>query len=135
MDTSIRRTLIILVLVIALIFGVIVSRQVMQAGAPADQPAPRLTELNTYVHDDSRPLADFELTNEQGETVGPEHLEGQWTFAFLGYTHCPDVCPATMATLRQAGERVPADLPQPRFLFISADPERDTPAKLRDYLA
>jgi protein SCO1/2 len=135
MDSSIRRTVIVLVLVAALIFGVIVARQVMQSEAPSEQPAPELTELNTYVHDEPRALADFELVNEQGETVGPDHLKGQWTFAFLGYTHCPDVCPATMAMMRKAGERIPDDLPQPRFLLVSADPERDSPEKLKDYLA
>lgn len=134
MDTSIRRTLIVLVLVAALIFGVVVARQLMLADEQKVAPAPELTHLNTYVYDEPRPLADFQLQDETGATVGPDSLKGRWTIAFLGYTNCPDVCPATMATLKRTDRLIPQDLPQPEFLLISADPERDTPEKLQSYL-
>ncbi|MDF0751401.1 SCO family protein [Marinobacter sp. 71-i] len=134
MNRSIRLTLIILLLVVVLIFGLVVGRQVFLAGSEEPSPAPELSEINAYVYDQGRQVADFELVNEQGETVTHESLRGKWTFAFVGYTNCPDICPAAMATLRKTDKMLPADLPQPQYLLITADPEHDTPKKLRDYV-
>lgn len=134
MDRSIRLTLIVLLLVVALIMGLVVGRQVFTVENTEPSPAPELSEINTYVYDDGRELAEFELVNEQGETVTRESLKGKWTFAFVGYTNCPDICPAAMANLRQTDKLLPADLPQPEYLLVTADPEHDTPDRLRDYV-
>jgi len=135
MDRSIRLTLIILLLVVVLIFGLVVGRQVLQVGNEEPSPPPELSDINAYVYDEGRELADFELLNEQGETVTRESLKGRWTFAFIGYTNCPDICPVAMATLRETDKALPEDLPQPDFLLITADPEHDTPEKLQDYVS
>ncbi|WP_372971660.1 SCO family protein [Marinobacter sp.] len=134
MDRSIRLTLIILLLVVVLIFGLVVGRQVLLVGNEEPSPAPELSEINAYVYDQGRELADFELVNEQGKTVTRESLRGQWTFAFVGYTNCPDICPVAMANLRRTDSLLPDDLPQPEFLLITADPEHDTPERLREYV-
>ncbi|MDX1458955.1 MAG: SCO family protein, partial [Marinobacter sp.] len=134
MDRSIRLTLMILLLVVVLIFGLVVGRQVLLVGNEEPTPAPTLTEINTYVYDQGREIAEFELVNEQGKTVTRENLKGKWTFAFVGYTNCPDICPAAMANLRRTDNLLPEDLPQPQFLLITADPEHDTPERLRDYV-
>ena len=134
MNPAIRRTLITLLLLVGLVFGVVIGRQVLQAGAPEPQPAPQLTELNTYVYDQPRPLADFRLQTETGEIRTASDMKGRWTVAFLGYTHCPDVCPATMAMLKRTDRLLAPELPQPEFLLISTDPERDTPEQLESYL-
>lgn len=134
MNRSIRLTLIILLLVVVLIFGLVVGRQMYLAGDRAPTPAPELAELNTYVYDQGRPLPEFELLDENGDTVTRDDLKGRWTFAFVGYTSCPDVCPAAMANLRRTDNLIPDDLPQPDYLLISADPERDTPEQLKRYL-
>ena len=133
MNRSIRLTLVCLLLVVLLIFGLVIGRQVFLAGSQEPVPAPELTELNAYVYDEPRPLAEFTLTDENGETVTRESLKGKWTFAFIGYTNCPDICPATMATLRRTEQLLSDELPQPQYLLISADPVHDTPDKLRDY--
>lgn len=131
----VRLTLVILLLLVALVVGMVVARQVFLVPDAEDAtPPPELSALNTFVYEEGRPLADFTLTNEQGETVTNEGLKGRWTFVFVGYTYCPDVCPATMAMLRRAGEAIPADLPEPSYLLVSADPERDTPERLGEYL-
>ncbi|WP_148861012.1 SCO family protein [Marinobacter fonticola] len=131
----IRLTLTALLLLVALVVGIVVSRQVFLVPDAADAPPPpELSAINTYVYDEGRPLVDYTLTNEQGETVTNEALKGRWTFAFIGYTYCPDVCPATLAMLRQTGKAIPADLPEPSYLLISADPERDTPQRMEEYL-
>ncbi len=134
MNRSIRLTLIILLLVVVLIFGLVVGRQMYLAGDRAPAPAPELAELKTYVYDQGRPLPEFELLDENGDTVTHDDLKGRWTFAFVGYTSCPDVCPAAMANLRRTDNLLSDDLPQPDYLLISADPERDTPEQLKRYL-
>ena len=132
MSGSVRTTLIVLLLVVASIFSFVVYRQINLVSAEPE-PAPDLAEYNAYVYDQGRPLAEFSLTDENGETVTREDLKGRWTFAFVGYTNCPDICPAAMANLRRMDGMLPADLPQPDYLLISADPEHDTPERLRDY--
>lgn len=134
MDRSIRLTLITLILVVVLIFGLVVGRQVLMVESGEPAPAPELSELNTYVYDQGRPLAEFELVDETGKTVTREDLKGRWTLAFVGYTNCPDICPATMANMRQANKLLSEELPQPDYLLISADPEHDTPERLKAYL-
>lgn len=133
MNGSIRLTLIILLLVVMLVFGLVVGRQVFTVGEQEPAPAPELTELNAYVYDIGRPLPEFELLNEQGDTVTRESLKGRWTFAFIGYTNCPDICPAAMANLRQTDNLLSEELPQPDYLLITADPDYDTPEQLRNY--
>lgn len=134
MDRSIRLTLILLILVIVLIFGLVVGRQVLLVGNDQPSPPPELSDINAYVYEDGRELSSFELLNEHGETVTQESLQGKWTFAFVGFTNCPDICPAAMATLRKTDQMLPDELPQPEFLLVSADPEHDTPKRLKDYV-
>lgn len=133
MDRSIRRTLVILLLVVGLIFGFVVFQQ-MESQDQEPEPAPDLSAMNTFVYGEPRELADFTLTSEEGETMTRQNLEGQWTFVFVGYTNCPDICPATLSTLSQTDERLPAELPEPNYLLVSADPQRDTPERLKEYL-
>jgi protein SCO1/2 len=54
---------------------------------------------------------------------------------FFGFTHCPDVCPTTLGVLRDVAAMLAADgEPAPRIVFVSVDPERDTPARLKSYV-
>jgi protein SCO1 len=78
------------------------------------------------------------LVDQRGAPVtSAALLTGGWSFVFLGFTSCPNVCPATLGQLaavkRSAARLFPA-LPQPRFVFVSVDPQRDTPARLAAYL-
>lgn len=132
---SIRRTVLVLALLAVGILGMVIARQVLLVPEAAEAPpVPELSALNTFVYDEGRPLASFQLTNEQGQSVSNAALQGHWTFAFVGYTYCPDICPTTLATLRQVAQALPADVPAPEFLLISADPDRDTPMRLAEYL-
>ena len=82
-----------------------------------------------------RVLADWQLRLSDGGTATPATLQGRWTLVFLGFTHCPDVCPTTLAELAKAQKQWSA-LPEgkrPRLLFVSVDPERDTPQLTGDY--
>ena len=100
MSGSVRTTLVVLLLVVAGIFSFVLYRQMHLARAEPE-PAPDLAEYNAYVYTEARPLAEFTLTNEQGELTTREDLKGRWTFAFVGYTSCPDICPMAMTILRQ----------------------------------
>ncbi|AOY89363.1 electron transporter SenC [Marinobacter salinus] len=133
MNSSIRLTLFLLLLLVVLIFGLVIGRQVYIVGGQDPEPAPDLADLNTYVYDQPRELVEFTLTNENGDTVTRESLRGRWTFAFVGYTNCPDICPAAMANLRRTDQLISNELPQPDYLLVSADPEHDTPEKLKAY--
>ncbi len=79
-----------------------------------------------------RALAPFRLTDLDGRPYGNAALNGHPSLLFFGYSYCPDVCPATLATLRDVQRQAP--LAGLQFLFITVDPERDTPAVLRPYL-
>ncbi len=97
-------------------------------------PAP-LALKSVRLIEPARPIADFQLTRSDGSVLTATQLRGHWTLVFIGFSHCPDVCPTTLASLAQAQktwESVPEDH-RPRLLFVSVDPERDTPKALGDY--
>jgi protein SCO1 len=78
-------------------------------------------------------LAPFVLSDLTGRAFDNAALTGHPSLLFLGYTACPDVCPTTLATLAALGRNPP--LPGLQLLFVSVDPQRDEPAKVRSYLA
>jgi protein SCO1 len=80
-----------------------------------------------------RALEPFELVDAQGRPFTLEQLRGVPTLVFFGFTHCPDVCPTTLALLADVTRKLKA--PAPRVALISVDPERDTPEKLKAYVA
>lgn len=80
-------------------------------------------------------LPDFELRAIDGSLFRLSSLEGKIALIFFGYTHCPDVCPLTVAQVRQALAGLdPADRERVQFVFISVDPDRDTSDVLAGYL-
>ena len=79
-----------------------------------------------------KPLADFRLIDTTGRAFTRRDLGGGPTLVFFGFTHCPDVCPTTLLKLAQVRKR--AGLKGLRVLFVSVDPQRDTPAVLGTYV-
>jgi len=81
-----------------------------------------------------RALPAFSLQSASGALTA-EQLKGSWTVIFIGFTHCPDVCPTTLTDLARAQAIWAASkLPnKPKLLFVSVDPERDNPKLLADY--
>lgn len=80
------------------------------------------------------PALAFRLTDENGRTVSAADFRGKVTLLFFGYTHCPDVCPLTLARLAQVASRLDEEDRQDlRVLFVSVDPARDDPETLRRY--
>jgi protein SCO1/2 len=86
------------------------------------------------------PLPDFALLDEAGNQFDRQSMRGQWNLVFFGFTHCPDICPATLQQLAIARSKVLAagsgqSDSFPQIVLISVDPERDTVATMHEYVA
>ena len=75
----------------------------------------------------------FSLVDSDGRQVTDQTFRGKWLMVFFGYTHCPDVCPTTLADIAQALDQLGPLASQIQPLFVTVDPERDDPATMRDY--
>jgi protein SCO1/2 len=117
------------VLVIALVLLV----GVMLATANLRRPLPE-PELASYFAT-PLPLPSFELRDTHGASLTPDRLRGRFTLLFFGFTNCPDICPLTLAALASAYAELATDADPPQVVFVSVDPNRDTPERIGDYLA
>lgn len=119
------------VVVLATVSGILFSQWLNQKqGLPKDMEAIVLPQ--------SRPVAPFTMVDQNGQDFGLEQLQGKWTFMFFGYTHCPDVCPTTLAVMNSVAQSIEDEdgsLDNVQFIFVSVDPDRDSPAQLKEYLA
>ena len=77
----------------------------------------------------------FELTAQNGRTVTERDLKGRPFLVFFGFTRCPDICPTTLFEVSEIMRALGKDADRVGALFITVDPERDTPAALKDYLS
>jgi protein SCO1/2 len=77
----------------------------------------------------------FTLTNQDGQVVDQSILKDKWTLVFFGFTYCPDYCPTTLGVLNAVQERMGDMAKDLQIVFVSIDPERDTPKLLKDYLS
>ncbi|RKP56433.1 SCO family protein [Pararobbsia silviterrae] len=80
------------------------------------------------------PDLEFTLTNDAGKPETAADLKGKIAIVYFGYTHCPDICPQTMANLTQAVAKVGDAADEIRIVFISVDPARDTPESMHAYV-
>jgi protein SCO1/2 len=78
--------------------------------------------------------AAFELRDHQGMIRTERAFFGQWMLVFFGFENCPDVCPTTLAEVAAVMEDLGADAEKVQPIFISIDPERDTPNALAEYV-
>lgn len=83
----------------------------------------------------ARPLPEFALIDQRANAFTRAGLSGRWTLLFAGFTHCPDICPATLATLATLDSRLEGAHENLQMVFLSLDPERDDPGTLAQYLA
>jgi protein SCO1/2 len=93
--------------------------------------------INGYVLAQPRPLPAVELIDEHAARFATADFVGHWSFLFFGYTYCPDVCPLTLVELaslkRELAATVAAEPAE--YYLVSVDPQRDTPERLREYVA
>ena len=77
----------------------------------------------------------YKLTDQNGQAVSDQDLHGRPFLVFFGFTHCPDVCPTTLFEVSEILRALGRDADRTRALFITVDPERDTPSVMKDYLS
>jgi protein SCO1/2 len=77
----------------------------------------------------------FQLTDQAGQTVTDQNLKGRPTLIFFGFTHCPDVCPTSLFEISEVLRAMGKDADKVNAWFVSVDPERDTAAAMKEYLA
>lgn len=125
-----RIALLLLVACLAGGLGLWASQRLHDPAAPALPVVKAVTLLPN-----PRVLPAFSLQQSDGSPLTVDDLKGHWTVVFLGFTHCPDICPTTLAQLAAAQKQwgaLPAAT-RPRVLFLSTDPERDSPKATGDY--
>jgi protein SCO1/2 len=81
------------------------------------------------------PAPNFELTNSSGNQFRLSDERNKIVLLFFGYTSCPDVCPTTLAELNQALQKIGYKANSVQVVFVSVDPDRDTPQKVQEYVA
>jgi protein SCO1/2 len=130
--TRTQKTVFILVAIVALVLGLTVNR-VLSGKGQGDQTA--LIDAGVILLPQARNVPDLKMTDQDGQPVALDSLKDKWTLLFFGYTFCPDICPTTLAQLRQIKSELPKEtVDKLRIVLVSVDPNRDTPAQLKTYL-
>jgi protein SCO1/2 len=80
------------------------------------------------------PAANFTLTNQSGSPGSLADFRGKYVLLFFGFTNCPDECPATMGMLMVAHDQLGSQQDRVQVVFISTDPDRDTPPQVTDFI-
>jgi len=129
--TGVQKTVLVCVASIALVVGAVVNK--VTRPAPLDRNA--LQQAGVYLFDSPRALPEVSLRSAADQPWGLDDLNGQWDLLFFGYTFCPDICPTTLAELRQLMQKLPEETQgQLQVTLVSVDPNRDTPEQLASYL-
>jgi protein SCO1/2 len=127
-----RQTVFLLVFgALAVALGVIAALA-LGLGRSGDPPS-----IAGFVYPEPKAISPFNLSTQDGKPFDLESLRGKWSFVYFGYTYCPDVCPTTLAELARARkllEQAGADAGT-QYVFVSIDPQRDTPQRLAQYVA
>ena len=95
-----------------------------------------LDEANLLLLPRERAISALQLVDQDGQAFDTRDLRGRWHLLFLGFTACPDVCPTTLSDLRRLlGRLQPEVRERVQVVLVSVDPARDTPERLKQYLA
>ncbi|KIU50232.1 MULTISPECIES: SCO family protein [Pseudomonas] len=130
--TRTQKTVFILVALVALILGLTINK-VLSNRSQGDPTA--LIDAGIILLPQSRQVPALQMTDENGQPVVLDQLKGKWSLLFFGYTFCPDICPTTLAQLRQVKSELPKEaVDRLQVVLVSVDPNRDTPAQLKTYL-
>ncbi|MFO1425545.1 MAG: SCO family protein [Steroidobacteraceae bacterium] len=123
----------ILLAMVAFVGGLFAARALHESRSP---PEPPRLQRATWLPGGGAALPRLALLDQDGRVFDGSAFAEHWTVVVFGFTACPDVCPTTLAALQRL-QRALADLPpaqRAQLLFVSVDPERDTPQQLREYL-
>ena len=116
-------------IVTGVLLGLALVLWIMRPGGPFTADG-----AESYFLQEPLPAPAFALTSQRGEAVSASDFEATYLAVFFGYTSCPDVCPLTLSKLSRALGLMGESEARVQVIFISVDPERDTPDRLREYL-
>ena len=129
-STPIKRLSLVLILLLALGVGLLAGLWVQRGGVTIE-------DIKATVLEPPNSIGNFELVTHHGTPFTLDSLKGKWSLLFFGYTNCPDVCPTTLQTLTQVDKQIgenTTDDHQMQVVFVSVDPERDSPERLAQYV-
>ncbi|MEP5765489.1 MAG: SCO family protein [Halieaceae bacterium] len=124
------------VLGLLLLIGIVVAGFVNKISQPRVMTPSELRLNGAFMFDTPRALPEFSLVDHQGQPFTVEQLRGHWTLVFFGFTHCPDICPTTMAFLggfMEALQGLP-EADDTRVVMVTVDPARDDAERLAQYV-
>jgi len=96
---------------------------------------PKTESFRGTLYDPALPAPEIELTRDNGSNFRLSELRGDVVLLFFGYASCPDVCPTTLSDLRKVGEELGNAADNIKVVFVTVDPERDTPQKIQEYVS
>lgn len=130
--TRVQKTVFILIALVALVLGLTVNK-VLNGERQADPT--RLLDAGIVLLPQPRTVPAISLTDQDGKPIAMNELKDKWSLLFFGYTFCPDICPTTLAQMRELKGLLPeAARDRVRIVMVSVDPNRDTPQQLKQYL-
>jgi len=129
---GIRLTIVVIVVFITVVMGLFLNK----ITTPRVLSNIELRVNGTFVFDQPRIFKDFNLLDQHGEAFNLESLKGHWSLLFFGYTSCPDVCPSTLAVMRDMKSKMRSDevAEQIQIALVTVDPARDTVETLKPYM-
>jgi protein SCO1 len=96
---------------------------------------PQTESFRGTLYDPALPAPEIELIRDNGSSFRLSELRGNIVLLFFGYTSCPDVCPTTLSELRKVNEELGSAAERVRVVYVTVDPERDTPEKTQKYVS
>lgn len=129
---GIKKTVFLIFLFMALMLGLLVNKQLSKPMLNIEQ----LRDQGVFVYDKPRVIKPFTLIDHHEQAFNNERLKGKWTIVFFGFTFCPDICPTTLAMLKNALALIDDKtvLENTQVVLVTVDPARDTPAQLKLYV-
>ena len=125
-----------LIVIVVLVSTMLTGNLLLQFSQQHDSHPRLIPDQAMTVFVDPKPLREFVLINQNSQPFNLLSLNGQWSFLFFGFTHCPDICPTTLTTLSKLREQMTkgdSGTKNIQLIFISVDPKRDTAVKLKQY--
>ncbi len=134
------------IVAVALLGGVACSSDSGSAGEDARTPGtttadgehashtPAPDSFNAHMYDPPEEIPDFALTDQEGEEFRLSDTAGKVRLVYFGYTNCPDICPTTLLTWKDAHKQLGDDAEDVEFIMVTVDPEFDTPEVLRKFV-
>ena len=120
---------------VLLFMTIVVASFIHRVGEPRIMSLAETRANGLFLFDTPRDVGDFSLTDHRGQSFTRDDLKDRWTLIFFGFTHCPDICPTTMAELAELkSQLVGTDASDARVVMVSVDPARDTPDRLAQYV-